>query len=124
MTELCAVEVTARNGVAVARLSGEIDASNADATFAAVEKALSEQPQGLILDLSGLDYLDSAGVRLLFKLSHNAPADSILRAVVPPAAPIRRVLELANVVHSLPLADSADAALEGMRSDLGSDLPV
>jgi anti-anti-sigma factor len=118
VSELCTVDVITREGVRVARLRGEIDLSNADSTYAALEDAFADHPEGLVLDLSELDYVDSAGVRLLFKLAQaGSEKADCLRAVVPRTAPIRRVLELAHVQHALALDETADAAIESLHRD-------
>jgi len=122
--ELSEVEVVARNGVAVALVRGEIDLSNADATFSALRRAADGADGGLIVDLSELVYLDSAGVRLLFTLARAVSRKGgALRAVVPQGAQIRRVLELADAGQMMGLDESADEAVERLAHP-GSDLPV
>ena len=115
MRELSDVELIARDGVPVASVSGEIDLSNADSTLTTLVDVVDEDSGGLIVDLSGLDYLDSAGVRLLFRLG-KAVGDSGggLRAVVPRDAQIRRVLELADVEQMLALDETVDAAINAV----------
>jgi anti-anti-sigma factor len=113
MRELAEVEVTARNGVPVATVRGEIDLSNADSTLQTLLEASG--PGGLVLDLSGLDYLDSAGVRVLFKLEREVEGKGgRLRAVVPEGATVRRVLELANLERELPFDASVEQAVEAL----------
>ncbi|GGS66415.1 STAS domain-containing protein [Nonomuraea spiralis] len=54
---------TRPDGTAVLAVTGEIDMSNA----AALEEALSSTSEGTVLvDLSGVEYLDSAGLTVLF----------------------------------------------------------
>lgn len=115
MRELSDVELIAREGVWIASVRGEIDLSNADTTLTTLLGVVDEDSDGLIVDLSGLDYLDSAGVRLLFRLGQAVSASGgDLRAVVPQDAQIRRVLELANVEHTLALDETTDAAIEAL----------
>ncbi len=116
MRELADVELIARDGVWIASVRGEIDLSNADLTLRTLMDVVDEDADGLIVDLSGLDYLDSAGVRLLFKLGRAvSESGGSLRAVVPQDAQIRRVLELADVEQMLVLDETTDAAIEGLR---------
>ena len=116
MRELSDIELIARDGVWIASVRGEIDLSNADSTPATLLDVVDEDSDGLIVDLSGLDYLDSAGVRLLFRLGQAVSASGgSLRAVVPKDAQIRRVLELAQVEHALALDETTDAAIDALR---------
>jgi anti-anti-sigma factor len=116
MRELADVELIARDGVWIASVRGEIDLSNADSTLKTLLEVVDEDSDGLIVDLSRLDYLDSAGVRVLFRLGQAvSESGGSLRAVVPQDAHIRRVLELANVEQMLALDETADAALGALR---------
>ncbi len=112
MTELATVEVDRLNGVPLARIRGEIDLSNAGDVQAAVEAAGANASR-LVLDLSETEYLDSAGIRVLFQLARAMSSTGCrVRAVVPPQSPIRRVLELAGIDQAIPLDDSAAEALD------------
>lgn len=112
MSDLARVEFTTRNGVAVAVVRGEIDLSNADALLESLEQTTDGSAQDLVVDLTELDYLDSAGVRLFFKLAASvARHGGQLRAVVPADAAIRRVLELAHAETAFALDETDDAAL-------------
>ncbi len=82
----------------VARLSGEVDLSNVDALGVRIERAVSNRAQGLVLDLSGLTFLDSTGLRLLFGLARQlGDRQQVLRLVVPEHSRLTRVLEIAGV---------------------------
>lgn len=116
MDELCALELFARDGVPVARLRGEIDLSNADSLLRALENAVDDDSRGLVVDLTEVGYLDSAGVRLLFRLSRTVrDAGAGLRVVTPVSARIRRVLELADITRTIPLDETEDDAISSFR---------
>ena len=53
------------DGVAVLSVSGEIDLATIPAFEAAIADALTQQPSALIVDLSGVDFLASAGLQAL-----------------------------------------------------------
>lgn len=96
----------------VARLSGEIDLSNVDDLTTAVEAAVSNAAMGLFLDLSGVTYLDSTGLRLIFRLCRQLQdRQQQLRLVVPPTAPIQRVLQLGGVHEVVEVFASLSEAL-------------
>jgi|Tabmets5t2r1_1033131.scaffolds.fasta_scaffold02629_3 anti-anti-sigma factor len=99
-----------RDGVVVARVGGEIDSSNASELRLAFSERLPSATDALVLDLSHVTYLDSAGIQLLFELGKRLGARrQMLRLVVPKDAPMRRVLELCDMASVAPL----DLELEG-----------
>lgn len=82
----------------VVRLRGDIDLSNADAVAEVAEAAVPNTAKGLVLDLSSVTYLDSSGLRVVFRLARRlGDRQQVLRLVVPEGARIGRVLEFAGV---------------------------
>jgi anti-anti-sigma factor len=62
-----------------------------------------------------VEYLDSTGVRLLFRLARAlASSGGSLRAVVPQAARIRRVLDLAGASQAVPFHETEQDAVSGL----------
>jgi len=113
MSDLSVVEVDARDGVPIVRVSGEIDLSNADEVLTSIESAAVGNAPGLVVDLRELVYLDSAGVRLLFQASRSvASSGGRLVVLVAPDSPARRVLEIADAASVFPLVDSEEAAIQ------------
>jgi len=53
------------DGVAVLSVSGEIDLATIPAFEAAIADALTQRPTALIVDLSGVEFLASAGLQAL-----------------------------------------------------------
>ena len=66
----------------------ELDASNVDDVLARVSESVPNEAPGLVLDLTQTDYLDSAGVRILFDLASGcARAVRSFASRCPPASP-------------------------------------
>lgn len=103
-----AVRVDELSAVPIARLSGEIDRSNAGEIE---PELLRLAPGPVIVDLSGLAFLSSAGLAVLFGLAKRCPRIAI---VAPPAAPFRRALDVADLARVALLSDSVQAALEDL----------
>ena len=80
--------------VTVIRLTGDLDAGNADElTERAV--ALCREARAVALDLSETTYLDSAGVRLIDTVGRSCgPRGIAIAAIVPRTSVVRRVVEL------------------------------
>lgn len=111
-------EFSERSGIIVAAVEGEIDSSNAAELRLALSERLPSASSALVLDLSEVTYLDSSGVHLLFDLGRRLAARrQSMRLVVPPVAPMRRVLELCAVGSVAPMDDSLDAALSSLREE-------
>jgi len=112
VSDLSFVEIFARGGVPIVRVRGEIDLSNADGVLTMIHGAQDQDAPGLVVDLRDLEYLDSAGVRLLFRASRSVgESGGRFVAVVPRDSPIRRVLDLAEASAVFALEESEEAAL-------------
>ena len=97
----------------VARLTGEVDLSNAESIESAIAEATSNHALALILDVSALYYLDSAGIHLIYKLREKLRArGQTLRLVIPPDSPANDALRLAGVSQVVETAETLEAALE------------
>lgn len=57
--------VTHQDGVAVVSVSGDVDVATVAALEASINEALGAKPTALIIDLSDVDFLASAGLQTL-----------------------------------------------------------
>jgi anti-anti-sigma factor len=111
VTEHPNVTIGAEDGVVVASLRGEIDLSNATEITDALLGGVPNEALGLVIDLSDVSYLDSAGVRMLAELDHRLGWRAQgLRVVAPEGSRSRRVLAIAGLERVLSLETSVDAA--------------
>jgi anti-anti-sigma factor len=112
MTQLARVHIERREHNLVARLQGEVDASNAASIERDIIAAIPNTTAGLVLELSEVDYMDSSGIRMLFVL-HNQleQRGQRVRAVVPETTPIKHVLDCLGVGTLIPLDVEMSAAL-------------
>jgi anti-anti-sigma factor len=114
LSDLVRVDISGDDDFQIARLAGEIDISNADQ----VTDALTRMPNtlyGLIIDLTELTYLDSAGVRMLYELGKRLSLRSQSMVVVSPAGqPPRRVLELTGVPERVQVVETLAEANEAV----------
>jgi anti-anti-sigma factor len=103
--------------VVVARLTGEVDLSNAAHVGDELSAAVPNRALGLVLDLTGTSYLDSSGVSLVFDLADRLRRrQQRLRLVVPAGAPLRRVLGIVDPGGALPIVETVDAAVAQIRA--------
>ena len=98
---LADMEISTRDTVVVARLSGELDLSNSRSMEAAIAAATPNQAETMVLDVSALEYIDSAGIRLIYQLRERlAVRGQDLRLVIPPQSAAADALRLAGVMDS------------------------
>jgi anti-anti-sigma factor len=102
--------------VVLARVSGEIDIATAgDVQDAIVREARVAEESGLVVDLSGVTFLDSAGIRLLFDLHRFMTERGTPMAVVVPEgariASVLSIVEMGSVVWMSPTVVDATAML-------------
>jgi anti-sigma B factor antagonist len=85
-------------GAPIMILSGELDSSNAGSLEAAAAVITAEPPELLIFDVSGLRFIDSAGIAVLIGVARKVNAVRLRH----PSAIVRRVVEitgLSEVLH-------------------------
>lgn len=85
-------------GLAVARLSGEIDAANADELRAQIVAALEGRSDDVVVDLTRVKYIDSSGIKALLDADHEiADRNQRARYVVVEGSPIGRIVSVTGL---------------------------
>lgn len=100
---LAVVTVTAAPGGVVAAVTGEVDLSNSTEVAEQLD-AVAAAGGPLVLDLSGLAYLDTSGVRALVRLAERPGTDLVV--VAPPGSVVRAVLGITHLDRGLDVRDS------------------
>ncbi len=105
-----------QDGVVVARLPAEIDLSNVRMVLEELYAALSNNSRGLVVDLSGVKYIDSRGIQFLLELAERLTTSRLpLRFIVPDASLVKRLLVLTRVDTLIPLDTTVEAAIAQIR---------
>jgi anti-anti-sigma factor len=111
---LAELHISRHDGVVVVAVRGEIDMSNASELRTAIIEATPNDALGVVLDLGGTDYIDSAGIHLLYRLGDSLRArGQTLRVVIPPHSPADDTLRLAGVKRHVDVVSELD---EGLRA--------
>lgn len=96
------------------RVSGEIDLVTAPALEQAIDAVVAGSPTALVVDLSGVEFLGSVGLKILAatheKLTTTTPFGVVARG---PAT--RRPIHLTGLDKSFPLYQTLDDALSVVR---------
>jgi anti-anti-sigma factor len=96
--QLATLRVRERSGIVMAVIEGEIDLSNAPGLKGELTTAVPNSARGLLLDLSGIEFLDSSGVHMLYDVADRLTTRQQRFAVVlDPDAPPRRAIELSGI---------------------------
>jgi len=112
LTELAEVREEWRGDTPVGRVDGEIDASNATMIGIRLRALVANHAFGLVVDLTGTTYIDSAGINMLFVLGGELRArQQKLCLVVGPATPIARMLVVTGLDQTYPSHPTIDDAL-------------
>jgi anti-sigma B factor antagonist len=104
--------------VPVARLQGEVDASNVKEIGDRLRGLLSNRSVALIVDLSATTYLDSAGINMLFALAEELRGrQQRLALVVGTESPIARMVTLTGLDQTVPVCPTLADALGEIREE-------
>jgi anti-anti-sigma factor len=95
-----AVEVQRHGDVAIAAPRGELDVATAPTLRAALDKI--KGARRLVLDLRSLSFIDSSGLHLLVALNQRAQRDGFSLALVAPAPPVDRAIQVSGLGKALP----------------------
>ena len=91
-------------------LAGELDLSSALTFDEEVRRAEERQPKTLVIDLSGLRFLDSTGLRLIMSAQARARKRGMRLAIVEGGDAVKRIFRLAGVNRRLDIVSEAPAA--------------
>jgi anti-anti-sigma factor len=98
--------------VVVTQLIEDIDLGNSARLYRELLDGMSQEAVGLVVDLSEIRHIDSAGIRMLHKLAGWLAQRRLeLRLVVPDASSVRRVLELSSFDAHVPVTSTVDSAV-------------
>ena len=112
MSTLADIAVERHGGTVVARLSGEVDMTNASHLRERLLEAVPNDVLALVVDLGDCRYLDSAAIEVVFDISRRLQRRrQELRLVVPEASPLGRVLVLTDVNSVAPVHATLESAL-------------
>ena len=119
---LADIHITTHDGVVVARITGEIDMSNATDLRGAILEATPNEALGLVLDLSSVDYIDSAGIHFLYRLGDSLRSrGQTLRVVIPPSSPASDTLRLAGVKRHVDVVAELDEGVRAVAMGVAGD---
>jgi anti-sigma B factor antagonist len=105
-----AMSIDERPGVWVLTARGELDYADCAAFRSQVERIVSAMPAACIVDLSGIDYLDSSGLGLLLSL-YREYGGAGGKLVLVASDTVDGILEITRLDNVFTTTDTVDDAL-------------
>ncbi len=99
------------DGTIVLSVDGELDLDTASRFKAKLELAVGQGPSPVIVDLTGCDFVDSTGLRVLVQAGDPPDRSGPLTLIVPHAN-ILKALEIARLEDKFVIRPTLAAALE------------
>jgi anti-anti-sigma factor len=113
MQQRITLEPEENHDVDVMRLNGELDLANARDVEGALLDHVAETSAGLVADLSSLQYVDSAGIRLFVEVAERLRRNRQAFALaVPEDAPISRTLSIVKLDLLVPIHRTVESAAD------------
>ncbi|MEV6276872.1 STAS domain-containing protein [Nocardia sp. NPDC051832] len=107
--------VTVHGGATVLTVAGEVDLATAPALETAIEGVLADKAPALIIDLTGVSFLASAGMAALVA-AHQRAGDATTIAVVADGPATSRQLKMTSLDQVFALYSTLEAALAAVQS--------
>lgn len=103
--------------VEICRISGKLDANTASEVEKKLQDAIDSGNKKLILDLQGLEYLSSAGMRVLlqaFKKMEATKGEMVLTSL---NEKVLEIFAIAGLDHFFVLTNTEDEAIKKMKKE-------
>lgn len=105
LSKVCSVRTEQDLEVVLVRLYGELDLTCEEPFHTELQSALDDATDILVLDLRGLTFIDSAGLRMLVVLDRQATELGLEFVVLSGEGAVRSVLRATGLDGVLPVAD-------------------
>ena len=106
-SEVVQQETKLENGWLVWRVEGRIDISTADSVYQSGEVIVGREEK-TVLDMSGVVYISSAGLRVLLRLLKKAKREGKVFTVAGPSGAVKTVLTDSDMDTLLDMRESLD----------------
>jgi anti-anti-sigma factor len=106
---MSALDVTSRSGTdgtVLVRMAGDLDLGSAELLQRALVALESQGPSALYIDLSGLSFMDSTGLRLILQANDRAKRSLSRLVLVPGRESVQRVFRVTGMQERLEFVDA------------------
>jgi anti-sigma B factor antagonist len=107
------LEVRSAGRATIIGMSGELDLASSPALQEELDRVAASDSEMLIIDLRGLDFMDSTGLSVLVRAHQRAEEQGRRLAMVRGPQQVQRLLSLTGVADRLTLVDRPEELLNG-----------
>lgn len=119
------VRIEREDKIVVAVLTGEVDMSNAASVRQQIAESVTPGDDALLVDLSELSFIDSAGLHMLIELGTVLDERrQHLLLCVPHGSPIERAIEIIGLSRSVSVHADRGEAMEAARTSAMESRPI
>jgi anti-sigma B factor antagonist len=116
--DLLTLAVTARESAGepytLVEITGEADVTNRDELRGILDTEVAQQPGMLILDLSGLRFMDSSALHVILQANRALDRQGGVMALVGPQEAVAKMLRLTTADRLVPVFGSVAEAVAGL----------
>ena len=117
------VSTSRLDDVIIADIAVDIDIANTESIRAAILESVPNDAIGVVIDLTRVRYLDSAGIRMLFSIVRELDTCRQRTAIaLDDESPLRKLLKISNVDEVAYVCSTHDDCLRGLRDGLTGGL--
>jgi len=113
LTVSVATRESAGEPYTLVEIAGEADVTNTDELRRLLDEEVTQQPRTLIIDLSGLRFMDSSALHALLRVNRSLDRQGGVLALVSPQPAVAKILRLTTADRLIPVFDSVAEAAAG-----------
>ncbi len=103
------IDIVNREGTLWVEIDGELDVATSPELEARLLEAEATDAPAIVIDLAGVSFIDSTGLRALLAANVRGQADSNRLRITQGGQQARRLFEVAGVLDRLPFIPAAEA---------------
>ncbi|MGH2876315.1 MAG: STAS domain-containing protein [Solirubrobacteraceae bacterium] len=107
------VEVRRLQDAAVIAVAGELDLASGPELEAELERVAGPDMRLLVIDLSGLEFMDSTGLSIIVRAHQRLDGEGCELGLVRGSPQVQRLLDLTGVAERLRIVDAPDELING-----------
>ena len=115
--DLLTVSVTARESAGepytLVEIAGEADVTNTDELRHLLDEEVAQQPRTLIIDLSGLRFMDSSALHVILRANRQMDRLGGVVSLASPRDPVAKMLRLTAADQLIPVYPTVSEASAG-----------
>ncbi len=104
-------DISYRDSVTILALNGHLDLHSAPRLSQEIQDAMRTDASKLVIDLAGIDYIDSSGIGVLLKVFGSARRGEFQLRLCGVHGAVAHVISLTKLTNYLPISDDLTTAI-------------